>query len=209
MSAKVVVVKQAGSHPPTEGVLAEFADIYEFNTMDDVNAIANMGTEVILLDVNMPALDPNKILDLLRERPHNLSLVMLYDSEEAPTKILASLRRLGALQKKRGRPPTIRHIINTIGIAQERLGRILNVSSRTINRWLSKTSQPKMTPELDKLLQIVAALEKTLPDRASIRRYLNYPNPNLKDEKPIDLLLRGEFVQVEDDLEAIQEGVYT
>jgi hypothetical protein len=38
--------------------------------------------------------------------------------------------------------------------------------------------------------------------------YLNHPNPNLSDEYPIKLILRGECERVAGDLLALMEGVY-
>jgi hypothetical protein len=53
-----------------------------------------------------------------------------------------------------------------------------------------------------------ALLKQTMPSEDAIRSYLYHANPTLHGEKPIDLLIRGEFDRVVADLEAVQEGVY-
>ena len=45
--------------------------------------------------------------------------------------------------------------------------------------------------ELDRLLEIVALMEQTLPGDDAIRSYLYHANPTLQGEKPIDLLIHG------------------
>ena len=61
---------------------------------------------------------------------------------------------------------------------------------------------------MDRVLEIVALLEQTLPNEDAIRSYLYHANPTLHGEKPIDLLIRGDFGRVSADLQAVQEGVY-
>ena len=98
-------------------------------------------------------------------------------------------------------------VVRLLGISQEALRRMLNVSARTVHRWLQGT-RPRRTRELDRLLEIVALMEQTLPNDDAIRSYLYHANPTLQGEKPIDLLIRGEFDRVTADLQAVQEGVY-
>jgi hypothetical protein len=84
---------------------------------------------------------------------------------------------------------------------------MLNVSARTAHRWL-KGTRPRRTQELERLLEVVALLEQTLPSDNAVRSYLYHANQTLRGEKPIDLLIRGEFDRVAADLQAVQEGVY-
>jgi hypothetical protein len=84
---------------------------------------------------------------------------------------------------------------------------MLNVSSRTVHRWL-KGARPAPKAELDKLRRIAMRLKETFPNEHSIRSYLHYPNPSFDGETPFALLLRGDFERIEADLLAIQEGVF-
>ena len=58
------------------------------------------------------------------------------------------------------------------------------------------------------LLEVVALLEQALPNDDAIRSYLYHSNPTLQGEKPIDLLVRGDFDRVSADLQAVRDGVY-
>jgi len=57
-------------------------------------------------------------------------------------------------------------------------------------------------------LEVVALLQRALPNDEAIRSYLQHSNPALEGERPIDALIRGEFDRVTADLQAVEEGVY-
>jgi uncharacterized protein (DUF2384 family) len=59
-----------------------------------------------------------------------------------------------------------------------------------------------------RVARLLAVMEDTLDGEDGIRQYLDHPNRSFLGEKPIDLLVRGEFERVEANLLAIQEGVY-
>jgi len=122
--------------------------------------------------------------------------------------LLKHLNSLGTPKTTRhGRSRSLSQVVRLLGVSQEVLSRILNVSARTAHRWL-KGTRPRRTRELERLLEIVALLEQTLPNDEAIRSYLCHTNPALQGEKPIDLLIRREFDRVSADLRAVQEGVY-
>lgn len=103
-------------------------------------------------------------------------------------------------------PPDLRKVAQLLQVSHESLARILNVSSKTVQRWL-KGTRPRHKPELERLQQLVSLLLDTLNSEHAIRGYLNHPNPSLGGETPIALLTRGEFDRVEADLQAVREGV--
>jgi transcriptional regulator with XRE-family HTH domain len=98
-------------------------------------------------------------------------------------------------------------VARLLGLSQESLARILGVSSRTVHRWLHGT-RPRRKPELDRILSLASSLLRALSDAAAVRAYLHHANPSIGNERPVDLLLRGEFDRIAADLQSIEEGVY-
>jgi CheY-like chemotaxis protein len=207
MSVRAVALKEEGTHPPSEGVLARFADVRTIRSLKDLEKVKEERPDIILMDVRMPRLDGKEAVEVLRQsRP--APVLVLIDAKMQPTALLKQLNSLGTLKASRqGRPPSLAQIVRLLNVSQEVLSRILNVSSRTAHRWL-KGTRPRRTRELDRLFEIVALLEQALPNADAIRGYLYHSNPTLQGEKPIDLLIRGDFDRVSADLQAVQEGVY-
>lgn len=207
MSFRAVALKEQGTHPPSEGVLARFADVRPIRSLKDLEKVKDERPDIILMDVRMPRLDGKEAVEVLRQsRP--VPVLVLIDAKMQPTALLKQLNSLGALKATRhGRQPSLSHIVRLLDVSQEVLSRILNVSGRTAHRWL-KGTRPRRTRELDRLLEVVALLEQVLPNDEAIHSYLYHSNPTLQDEKPIDLLIRGDFDHVSADLLAVQEGVY-
>jgi CheY-like chemotaxis protein len=207
MSIRAVALKEEGTHPPSEGVLARFADVRPIRSLKDLEKVKDERPDIILIDVRMPRLDGKEAVEVLRQsRP--APVLVLIDAKMQPTALLKQLNSLGALRATRhGRQPSLSHIVRLLDVSQEVLSRILNVSGRTAHRWL-KGTRPRRTRELERLVELVALLEQALPNDDAIRSYLYHPNPILQGEKPIDLLIRGDFDRVSADLQAVQEGVY-
>jgi CheY-like chemotaxis protein len=207
MSVRAVALKEEGTHPPSEGVLARFADVRTIRSLKDLEKVKEERPDIILMDVRMPRLDGKEAVEVLRQsRP--APVLVLIDAKMQPTALLKQLNSLGTLKATRhGRQPSLSDVVRLLDVSQEVLSRILNVSSRTAHRWL-KGTRPRRTRELDRLLEIVALLDQTLPNDDAIRSYLYHSNPTLQGEKPIDLLIRGDFDRVSADLQAVQEGVY-
>jgi transcriptional regulator with XRE-family HTH domain len=155
----------------------------------------------------MPHFDGKEVVEVLRQS-QRVPVLVLFDANVEPTTLLKQLSSLGTLKAAgRSRFPNLGQVVRLLGISQEALSRMLNVSARTAHRWL-KGTRPRRTRELDRLLEIVVLMEQTLPGNDAIRSYLYHANPSLQGEKPIDVLIRGEFDRVAADLQAVQEGVY-
>lgn len=207
MTVRAVALKGEGTHPPSEGVLARFAEVRSIRSLRDLEKVKEERPDIVLMDLRMPHLDGKEAVEVLRQsRP--APVLVLFDSQMQPTILLKHLNSLGTLKATRhSRSPSLSQIVRLLGVSQEVLSRILNVSARTAHRWL-KGTRPRRTRELNRLLEVAALLEQTLPNDDAIRSYLCHANPALQGEKPIDLLIRGEFDRVAADLHAVQEGVY-
>lgn len=207
MPLKAVALKKEGTHSPSEGVLARFAQVREIGSLRDLEAVKQGGPDLILMDLHMPPMNGKEVVEELH-RSRKAPVVVLIDSQAQPAALLKQLNALSSLRAARAvRPLSLSRIIRLLGLSQETFSRIVNVSARTAHRWL-KGSQPRRTRELDRLFEIAALLQQTLPDEEEIRRYLYQSSPALGGERPIELLLRREFDRVAADLEAVQEGVY-
>lgn len=207
MYVRAVALKDEGTHLPSEGVLARFAEIRPIRSLRDLEKVKEERPDIVLIDLCMPHVDGKEAVEVFRQsRP--APVLVLFDSKMQPTILLKHLNSLGTLKAARhSRPPNLSQVVRLFGVSQEVLSRILNVSARTAHRWL-KGTRPRRTRELERLLEIVALLEQTLPNDEAIRSYLYQANPSLQSEKPIDLLIRGDFDRVAADLQAVQEGVY-
>jgi len=206
MSVKAVALKQEGTHPASEGVLAGFADVRPVRSLKDLEMVKEERPDIILMDVCMSRIDGKEPIEVLRQSLP-VPVLVLIDAKLQPKALLKHLNSLGTLKPSRRGRPSLSQIVRLLGVSQEVLSRILNVSSRTAHRWL-KGTRPRRTWELERLLEIVARLEQTLPNGEAIRSYLYHSSPTLQDQKPIDLLIRGDFGRVSADLQAAQEGVY-
>jgi AmiR/NasT family two-component response regulator len=206
-ASKVVAVKEEGTHPPAEGMLARFARVQAVKSGADAFAVAKEHPHVVLIDSCMPTLEAQDIVEALRgELSH--AVIMLVDFEQSPGKLRRQLSRLATLvAPHHGRPLDIPRIIRVLDISQEGLSRILNVSAKTAHRWM-KGARPRAKPELERLSHVISLLLETLPNEEAIRSYLNHPNPNFNGDTAMNLLVRGEFDRVAADIEAVREGVY-
>lgn len=207
MPVRAMALKEEGTHLPSEGILARFAQVKSIGSLRDLEKVKEERPDIVLMDLRMPHFDGKEVLEVLRQS-RRVPVLVLFDASVEPTTLLKQLSSLGTLKAAgRSRLPNLAQVVRLLGISQEALSRMLNVSARTAHRWL-KGTRPRRTRELDRLLEIVVLMEQTLPGNDAIRSYLYHANPTLQDEKPIDLLIRGEFDRVAADLQAVQEGVY-
>jgi CheY-like chemotaxis protein len=207
MAVRAMALKEEGTHPPSEGILARFAQVKSIGSLRDLEKVKEERPDIVLMDLRMPHFDGKEVLEVLRQS-RRVPVLVLFDASVEPTTLLKQLNSLSTLRAAgRSRLPNLAQVVRLLGISQETLSRMLNVSARTAHRWL-KGTRPRRTRELDRLLEIVALMGQTLPSDDGIRSYLYHANPTLQGEKPIDLLIRGEFDRVAADLQAVQEGVY-
>lgn len=204
---RAVALKEQGTHPPAEGILARFAEVRAIGSLSDLERVRKEHPDIVLMDLGMPRMGGKEAVEVLRgARPR--PMLVLFDSKAQPAVLLRRLNSLSGLRLVRPRrPPGLGRVLRLLGVSQEGLARMLGVSSRTAHRWL-KGTRPRRIVEMDKLMEVVVLLEQSLTDDEAIRRYLHHANPNLQGEKPIDLLMRKDFDRVSADLQAVQEGVY-
>ena len=89
------------------------------------------------------------------------------------------------------------------------LARVLDLSPRTVARWLSAEATPRPDAR-ERLLELIAVLESlssTLRPGAA-HDWLFTPNPSLDHHKPVELLRAGEFRRVLGAIDALAEGVF-
>jgi len=203
----VVAVKEEGTHTPAEGILSRFAQIQAVKSRDDAFVVAKAHPDVVLVDIRMPTVRAQDIIEALRDQLSH-AVVMFVNFEESPGRLRRQLSNLATLvAPHHGKPLDIPRIARILHTSQEGLSRILNVSTRTTHRWM-KGTRPRPKPELERLSRVVSLLLDTLPNENAIRSYLNHPNPSFAGDTPMNLFVRGEFERVAADIEAMQEGVY-
>ena len=207
MALRAVALKEEGTHPPSEGVLAQFAQLRPIRSLRDLEKVQEESPDIVLLDMRMPQVDGKEVVEVLRHS-RRAPVVVLFDSQMPAALLLKRLNGLRDLKTAaHRRAPNLSRAVRLLGVSQEMLSRILKVSGRTAHRWL-KGTRPRRTGELERLLEVVARLQRTLPNDEAIRSYLQHSNPALEGERPIDALIRGEFDRVTADLQAVEEGVY-
>jgi DNA-binding NarL/FixJ family response regulator len=205
--SKVVAVKEEGTHPPGEGMLARFARILGLKSSADASLVAKEHPDVVLIDICMPTLEAHDVVEALRDQLSH-AVIMLVDFEQSPARLRQQLSHLATVvAPHRAMNLDIPRIVRILRTSQEGLSRILNVSTKTAHRWM-KGTRPRPKPELERLSQIISLLLESLPNEDAIRSYLNHPNPSFNGDTPMSLLVRGEFDRVTADIQAIREGVY-
>jgi len=188
-------------------MLARFAEVHSIGSRADLLALGGERADLVLVDTRMPVMEGRAAVEAVRAQ-YSDAMIMLVDFEQPPARLRRQLSLLAnAVSPQPSRKPTIPSIVRTLGVSQETLGRMLNVSSRTAHRWM-KGTRPRPKPELERLTRVVMMLHETLPNEAAIESYLRHTNPNFDGDTPMSLLVRREFDRVEGDLQAIREGVF-
>jgi CheY-like chemotaxis protein len=205
--AKVVALKEEGTHPPSEGMLAEFAEVREIRSGADAISVAGRLPDLVLLDMCMPTLDAESIVEAIKEK-HSSTVIILVNFQQSPNKLRVQLSKLatGVLPKGSGKLSVL-GIARTLGISQEGLSRMVNVSAKTAHRWI-KGAKPRPNIGLQRLAQVVSLLKETFPSGDAIQDYLNHPNPSFDGKTPRDVLIAGDYHRIVGDLQALREGVY-
>lgn len=99
-------------------------------------------------------------------------------------------------------------IIQTLGLTQEEVGRIVDASARSISRWGSGAASPqRMTRQrLLELAYVADALSEVLPrDRANL--WMLSPNRYLDHDSPAARVQSGQYKDVLGLIEGLAEGI--
>jgi DNA-binding NarL/FixJ family response regulator len=202
-----VALKEEGTHPPTEGILARFAEVHGITSQADASVVVKKHPDIVLIDTGMPTLETESVVEAIK-RQHSNAVIMLVDFTQPPSRLRRQLSQLAtAVSSHPTRRLSLANMVRLLQVSQESLSRILNVSARTAHRWM-KGTRPRPKPELKRLHELVSLLIEVLPNEDAIRSYLNHPNPSLDGQTPMNLLVRGEFDRVAADIQALREGVY-
>jgi CheY-like chemotaxis protein len=188
-------------------MLAHFAEVHSIGSRADLLALGGRQADLVLVDTRMPVMEGRAAVEAVRAQ-YSDAMIIIVDFEQPPARLRRQLSLLAnAVSPQPSRKPNIPIIMRTLGVSQEALGRILNVSGRTAHRWM-KGTKPRPKPELERLTKVVIMLHETLPNDAAIKSYLRHPNPSFGGDTPINVLMRREFDRVEGDLQAVREGVF-
>lgn len=103
--------------------------------------------------------------------------------------------------------PSLVEEIRRTGLSTKELAAITGVQERQVQHWVAGTSRPG--PETrDRLVDVYYIVQQLAevyrPDGIEI--WLHARNPELGGDRPVDLLLAGEFQPVVDAVERLQVG---
>jgi DNA-binding transcriptional regulator YdaS (Cro superfamily) len=92
--------------------------------------------------------------------------------------------------------------------SQRKLAELLDVSPAQVTRWLKGQGIDAVNADRVDLLEVVMSqlLRLYTPDVAAM--WLAGFNPHLRDRRPIDLIRRGQAVEVLDAIQAARAGSY-
>ena len=100
-------------------------------------------------------------------------------------------------------------IIERGGLDYVDVARILDTNPRTVARWVHEETEPRWEVR-ERLLEFFAVMERlqqVIRPQAA-HDWLYTPNATLENEKPVDLLRRGDFRRVLAIVDALGEGVF-
>jgi transcriptional regulator with XRE-family HTH domain len=208
LGTRVIALQEEGSRTPARGVLARFAEVHGVRSFEEARDLAAR-FDVVLLDIRIQSFQAEDLIRQLRlsEKPSREVMVITFDSRQPPRALLRQFSQLRLFAEPPAPRLTFAQVARLFGLSQEMLARILRVSSRTVHRWL-RGARPRGKPELDQLTKLASALLRSLGNAEAVRQYLTHPNPSFANERPVDLLARGEFERIAADLQAMEEGVY-
>lgn len=89
------------------------------------------------------------------------------------------------------------------------VARIVDASPRSVARWATTDTEPRR-PSRERLLEFFAVMERlgAVVRPTAAHDWLYTPNPTVDNEKPADLLRRGEYRRVLAIIDALGEGVF-
>jgi len=96
------------------------------------------------------------------------------------------------------------------GLSDLQISRAAGVARSTVGAWLRRQRRPTgvRAERVAELSSIVDRLARTI-DPAYIPLWMSRPNEALGDEKPLDLIARGEYRQVARVIGELESGVHS
>ena len=103
--------------------------------------------------------------------------------------------------------PSIVEEIRSGGLTSSEIGQITGVRERQVQNWAAGTSRPSGSTR-DRLVDIHFIVRQlaTVYRKEGIEIWLHARNPDLGSERPIDLLINGDFQPVLDAVTRLQVG---
>jgi hypothetical protein len=104
----------------------------------------------------------------------------------------------------------INAILTAFGISHGELSRVLEISDRTVLRWLADETYPQHETrrKLDELDALAARLATSFVSPEGAREWLRAESGYFGGLRPIDALLSGRIDAVNNALEALDAGVF-
>lgn len=87
MALRAIALKEEGTHPAAEGILARFAQVRVIRSLNDVEKVKEERPDIVLLDLGMQRLSGIDVLELLR-RSHRVPVFICFDSKIQPATLL-------------------------------------------------------------------------------------------------------------------------
>lgn len=177
-----------------------------------MDKVKQVRPELIIFDASTPKIDGSAVLAELQKTADTQGIPVILVDLKTPSEWKAGevvARILQAVSQAPSADPEITSALEDLGLSQEMLARILQVSARTVARWLAGDVEPSPDhrERLEKIKQIHREMLKALRPGA-ISKYLQAYNETLGGRRPLDLLLSHQFDAILADLAALQEGVH-
>jgi hypothetical protein len=113
----------------------------------------------------------------------------------------------GALRRAVAADDIVR-ALRRLGFTQKQIANATGATDRSVRNWAATGAiRPAYDERIRELSEISLLLSETLTPRG-VTQWLNARNVLLDDERPVDLIARGEADQVRDAAEAYLEGSY-
>jgi len=191
----------------------------EINPSAIIKKAREVHPDLILLDISMPKMDGTAILKRLKKSPETkLAPIIVmdfkatrdFDPKKIINKILMSLgERFSSEAEKSISETSLKQILRDFDMSQETLAQILQVSSRTVNRWLNEEVKPS-TAQMQRIEKLKYVYRRLLGifKQEAISKYLKAHNQDLSGMRPLDLLMSQRWDDILADLTGLEEGIY-
>jgi len=105
------------------------------------------------------------------------------------------LRKTGVPRKSVAVPPMTSSLRESLGISAEALARLLQVSSKTVNRWEEQAHNPRNPIQISRLYKIkeIVDLGRRIYSPGGLREFLASPQPVFDGRTAFQLMTIGEY----------------